>query len=114
MNVNLRRFLVFYRLPLAVLLLLIGFWLGFKVTWWIAWIPMLAAILMATAYFLIGPMTLIQGYIEAGDMEGAQALLDKVKYPDLLYKPIRSSYYMLKANFSTMNDALDMAEADLK
>lgn len=47
-------------------------------------------------------------------MEGAQALMNRVKYPNLLYKPVRSSYYMLRANLSTMTDDLDKAEADLK
>jgi tetratricopeptide (TPR) repeat protein len=111
---SIRRFIVTYRLPIAVFLLALGFLLGFKVTWWIAWIPFLAAILTVTAHFLLGPMTLIQGYIEDGDMEGAKKLMDSVKYPDLLYKPIRSSYYMLRANFSSMGDDLDQAEADLK
>lgn len=111
---NFRRILVFYRIPIAVALLALGFWLGFAVTWWIAWIPMLVALIMIFAHFFIGPMSLIQGYIEAGDMEGAQKLLDKVKYPNLLYKPIRSSYYMLRANMSTMTDDLDKAEADLR
>lgn len=92
----------------------LGFWLGFSVTWWIAWIPFLVAIIMVAAHFLIGPMTLIQGFIESGDMEGAQKLLDKVKYPNLLYKPVRSSYYMLRANLSTMSEDLDKAEADLR
>lgn len=114
MKTNIRRFLVLYRLPLAALLLLLGFYLGFEVTWWVAWIPMLLAVIMVLAHFLIGPMTLIQGYIENGDVEGAQALLKKVKNPKWLYKPIRSSYYMLKANFSTMSDDYDSAEADLK
>lgn len=113
----LRRFIVFYRLPLAVALLALGFLLGFKVTWWVAWIPFLLSILMVVAHFLIGPMTLIQGYVEQGDLEGAQKLLDKVKYPNLLYKPVRSSYYMLRGNLSTMsgNDKdLDKAERDIK
>lgn len=110
----LRRFLVNNRLLLSVVLIGLGFWLGFSVTWWIAWIPFLIAIIMVTAHFMVGPMTLIQGYVENGDMEGAQKLLDKVKYPNLLYKPIRSSYYMLRANFSTMGDDLDKAEEDLK
>jgi tetratricopeptide (TPR) repeat protein len=109
-----RRFLVFYRLPLAALLIALGFWVGFSVTWWIAWIPFLVAVIFVFAHFFIGPMSLIQGYIEAGDMEGAQRLLDRVKYPKLLYKPIRSSYYMLRANLSTMSNDLDKAEADLK
>lgn len=114
MNIGLRRFLVFNRLPLAIALFALGLLLGFKVTWWVAWIPMLIAILFVAAHFLIGPMTLIQGYVESGDIEGAKSLLDRVKKPDLLYKPVRSSYYMLRGNLSTMNEDLDQAESDLK
>lgn len=114
MKSQLRRFIVFNRLPIAVALIALGFWLGFSVTWWIAWIPFLVAILMIAAHFLIGPMTLIQGYIESGDMEGAQKMMERVKYPNLLYKPVRSSYYMLRSNFSAMGDDLDKAEADLR
>ena len=109
-----RKILVFYRLPIAALLIISGFLLGHYVTWWVAWIPMLVAIFMVIAYFLIGPMTLIQGYMEAGDMEGAQKLINMVKFPNLLYKPIRSSYYMLQANFSTIGDDLDKAESQLR
>ncbi len=116
MKNQLRRFVVYYRLPLAVLVLLLGFLIGFKVShgWWMAWIPFLVAILMVVAHFMVGPMTLIQGFIEAGDMEGAEKLMKRVKYPNLLYKPIRSSYYMLRANFSTIGDDLDKAESDLR
>jgi tetratricopeptide (TPR) repeat protein len=113
-NMNFRRILVYYRIPIAVILIALGFLIGFKVTWWIAWIPFLVAILMIVAYFMIGPMTLIQGYMESGDMEGAQKLLGKVKFPNLLYKPVRSSFYMLQSNFSTMGDDLDKAEEQLK
>ena len=111
---NFRHLVVKYRLPLAAALIALGFLCGFKVTWWIAWIPFLVAILMVVAYFMIGPMTLIQSYMESGDMEGAKKLLDQVKYPNLLYKPVRSSFYMLQANFSTMGEDLDQAEAQLR
>ncbi len=114
MKTTLRRFIVMNRLLLAVALIGLGIWLGFAVTWWIAWIPMLVAIIMVVAHFMIGPMTLIQGAIENGDMEAAQKLLDSVKKPEWLYKPVRSSYYMLRANLSTMTEDLDQAEADLK
>jgi tetratricopeptide (TPR) repeat protein len=114
MNPALRRFIVFNRLYIAIALIALGFWIGFSVTWWIAWIPFLIAVLMVVAHFLIGPMTLIQTFVENGDMEGAQRLMDKVKYPNLLYKPVRSSYYMLRANFSSMGDNLDKAEEDLR
>src|SRR4051812_15648593 len=93
MKSTLRRFIVFNRLVIAVVLIGLGFWIGFSVTWWIAWLPFLIALIMVTAHFMIGPMTLIQGYIENGDMEGAQKMLERVKYPNLLYKPVRSSYY---------------------
>lgn len=110
----LRRFVVLNRLPIAIVLLGLGFWLGFEVTWWIAWLPFLIAILTVVAHFMLGPMTLIQKYIEDGDMEGAKRMMEKVKQPNLLYKPVRSSYYMLRANISTMGDDLDQAEDDLK
>lgn len=116
MKSKLREFLVFNRLFVAAALIALGFWLGFGMYggWWIAWLPFLIAVLMVVAHFLIGPMTLIQKYVEEGDMDGAQKLLEKVKYPNLLYKPVRSSYYMLRANVSTMSDDLDKAEADLR
>lgn len=116
MKSQIRRFIVFNRLYIAIALIGIGFWMGFGMSggWWIAWLPFLIAVLMVVAHFLIGPMTLIQGYIEQGDMEGAQKLMEKVKRPNLLYKPVRSSYYMLRANFSTMGEDLDKAEADLR
>lgn len=110
----LRRFLVINRLVIAILLIALGFYLGFEVTWWLAWIPLLIAVLTIVAHFMIGPVSLMQRYVESGDVEGAQKLLAKVRYPKLLYKPIRSAYYMLKANFSTMNDDLDTAESQLR
>lgn len=109
-----RKILVFNRIPIAIGLIALGFLLGFKVTWWIAWIPFLIAILMVVAHFMVGPMTLIQSYMESGDMEGAQKLIARVKYPQFLYKPIRSSFYMLQANMSTMGEDLDKAEEQLK
>ncbi len=111
---ELRKFIVLYRLPLAVLFIAGGILLGIKVTWWLGWLPIFIAVLMVVAHFMVGPVTLMQRYIESGDVEGAQKLIAKVKYPNLLFKPIRSAYYMLKANFSTMNQDLDSAEAELR
>jgi len=113
---NFRKILVVYRLPIAIALLLLGFLIGFKVPhgWWVSWIPFLVSILMVLAHYMIGPMTLIQNCMENGDMEGAKKLLASVKYPNLLYKPVRSSFYMLQANFSTLGEDLDTAEAQLR
>jgi tetratricopeptide (TPR) repeat protein len=116
-NFALRRFIVFNRIPIAVVLIALGLLLGFTVTWWIAWIPMLIAIIMVIAHFMVGPMTLLQTYMEAGDMEGAQDMLKRVKKPEWLYKPLRSSYFMLRGQLSaatSSDDNLDQAEADFK
>jgi tetratricopeptide (TPR) repeat protein len=114
-NFALRRFIVFNRLPLALALIALGLLLGFEVTWWVAWIPFLIAILMVVAHFMVGPMTLLQTYMEMGDMEGAQGLLKRVKKPEWLYKPLRSSYYMLRGQLSAATtEDLDAAEKDFK
>ncbi len=114
MKFALRRFLVFNRIPVALVLVLLGILLGVKVSWWLGWIPILVGLLTVVAHFFIGPMTLIQTYVEAGDIEGARGLLNRVKKPQWLYKPVRSSYYMLRGNLSTMTDDLDTAEADIR
>jgi len=84
---SLRRFLVLYRLPIALVLIAIGVIITMQMKHgiWVSWIFFLIAILMVVAHFMIGPITLIQKHIEDGDFEGAQALLAKVKYPNLLY-----------------------------
>jgi tetratricopeptide (TPR) repeat protein len=109
-----RRFLVINRLIIAVILIGLGFYLGFEVSWWLGWLPFFIAAIVIVAHFMVGPVSLMQHYVEDGNVEGAQKLLKRVKYPKLLYKPIRSAYYMLKANFSTMNEDLDGAEAQLR
>ncbi len=113
---SIRRFLVLYRLPISIALIALGVYITIDVKHgiWISWIFFLIAILMIVAHFMLGPITLIQKHIEDGDIDGAQALLSKVKYPNLLYKPIRSAYYMLKSNFSTMNENFEDAEVDIR
>jgi len=109
-----RRFLVLNRLWIGLLLIVLGVYAGFALTWWLGWLPIFIGALMIFAHFFVGPVTLLQRFIENGDVEGAQKLIASVKYPNLLYKPIRSAYYMMKANFSTMNEDFDTAEAELR
>lgn len=113
---TLRRIIVLYRLPIAIALIALGIVITMQMKHgiWVSWIFFLIAILMVVAHFMIGPITLIQRHVEDGDIEGAQALLARVKYPNLLYKPVRSAYYMLKSNFSTMNENYEDAETDIR
>ncbi len=111
-----RKFIVLYRLPLAAALIALGVWMTISVNngVYTSWLFFLIAILMIVAHFMVGPITLIQKFVEGGDVDGAKALLGNVKYPKLLYKPIRSAYYMLKSQFSTINEDYDAAETDIK
>lgn len=111
-----RRILVLYRLPVSLLLIALGVLITMQLKHgiWVSWIFFLIAVLMIVAHFMIGPITLIQKHVEDGDIEGAQKLLDRVKYPNLLYKPVRSAYYMLKSNFSTLSENFESAEADIR
>jgi uncharacterized protein HemY len=52
--------------------------------------------------------------MESGNMEEAQKVLNSVKYPNLLYKPIRSVFYTLKGNVAMMNQDYDSAEKHMK
>jgi tetratricopeptide (TPR) repeat protein len=113
---NIRRFIVLNRLPLALFVLALGLLIQFSTSKgvWISWLFYLSAILMVVVHFMLGPITLIQKSIESGDVEDAQFLLSKVKKPEWLYKPVRSAYYMLNSNFATMNDDFETAETQIK
>lgn len=100
---------------MGLLLIALGIYLGVAViTWWIAWLPIFIGIMMIVAHFLIGPMTILPKYIESGDVEEAQKLINSVKKPEWLFSQVRSGFYMLKANLSTINNDLDKAEEDLR
>lgn len=52
--------------------------------------------------------------MEAGDMEGAEKILNSVTFPNLLFKPIRSVFYTLKGNIAMMKQDYDGAEKMMK
>ena len=47
-------------------------------------------------------------------MEGAERVVNSVKYPNLLYKPIRSAYYTVKGQMAMMKQDFDGAEKHMK
>jgi tetratricopeptide (TPR) repeat protein len=66
------------------------------------------------SHFMIGPMRLIQEPMERGDMEEVKRIMNSIWYPNLLYKPIRSTYYTVKGNLSMMDQDFDSAEKHMK
>lgn len=107
--------LIRYRLYLGIALIAIGIALNLTISgfWPVFPLYLIGAILIA-GHFFFGPLRLIQQHLESGNMEEAQRILASVKYPHLLYKPIRSVFYTLKGNVAMMNQDFDAAELNMK
>jgi tetratricopeptide (TPR) repeat protein len=52
--------------------------------------------------------------METGDMEGAEKILNSIRFPNLLFKPIRSVYFTLKGNIAMSRQDFDTAEKLMK
>ncbi|RYZ23000.1 MAG: hypothetical protein EOO16_06720 [Chitinophagaceae bacterium] len=107
--------LIRFRLPLGLLLIFGGLALNLTVSGFWPVFPMyFVGAIMIFGHFFFGPLRLIQEHMESGNMEAAQKVIDSVKFPNLLYKPIRSVYYTLKGNIDMMNQRFDSAEVNMK
>ena len=107
-------FVIKYRLLLAGLFLVFGIIVNIEAGFWPSFILYLISLILIVGHFLFGPMRLIQGYMEKGDMEGAQKVIDSIWFPQLLIKPVRSVYFTLKGNLAMVNEDYDTAEAHMK
>lgn len=103
-----------YRLFVAVAFIAVGAALNYTSGFWAGFFFYLVAVILVFSHFFFGPLRLIQEYMEKGDMEGAEKVLNSIKYPNLLYKPIRSVYYTLKGNLAMMKQDFTSAEKHMK
>ena len=103
-----------FRLWIGVLLLILGGVTNYFSSFWPSFPLYLVGVILIAGHFFFGPLRLIQEYMETGDMEGASRILASIKYPNLLYKPIRSVYYTLKGNLAMMNQDFEGAEVMMK
>lgn len=106
--------LIRYRLPLAVLIIILAVVTNVYAGFWPSSPLYLVGVILMFSHFFFGPMRLIQEYMESGDMDGAEKILNSVQFPNLLYKPIRSVYYTLKGNIAMMKQDFDGAEKMMK
>lgn len=109
-----RKLFLLYRLPLGILLLMVGVILTFTTGVLISWIFFLLALVCIFTHFFLGPLGLAQEYMESADMDGMEKVLNKVRFPNLLYKPIRSTYYFLKSIIASTKQNLESAEYNMK
>lgn len=103
-----------YRPHIAIAFLIIGIVTNIYAGFWPAFLAYFIAVILLFGYFFFGPLRLIQEHMEAGDMEAAEKVLNSVKFPGLLYKPIRSVYFTLKGQIAMMKQDFTGAEKNMK
>ncbi|MBN9351821.1 MAG: hypothetical protein J0H55_14165 [Chitinophagaceae bacterium] len=107
-------FVIKYRLILGAIFLIAAVYVNIQSSFWPSFVLYFVGAVLVIGHFLFGPMRLIQGYMEEGDMEGAQKVMDSIWFPGLLIKPVRSVYYTLKGNLAMVHQDFDEAEKHMK
>lgn len=103
-----------YRLWIGIVLLGLAIYTHLQTSFWASFIIYLISIVLILGHFLLGPMRLIQGYMEQGDLEGAKRVVNSIWFPALLIKPVRSVYYTIKGNLAMAEQDFDGAEKLMK
>jgi len=103
-----------YRLWLGIVLLALAVFVNYQTSFWPSFILYLLAAVLIVGHFLLGPMRLVQSYMESGDMEGAKKVVNGIMFPGLLIKPMRSVYFTLKGNLAMVDQNFDEAEKHMK
>ncbi len=103
-----------YRLWLGIVFLALAIFTHLQTSFWPSFILYLIAVILLVGHFILGPMRLIQGYMEEGDMEGAKKVVNSIWFPGLLIKPVRSVYYTIKGNLDMVDQNYDSAEKNMK
>ena len=106
--------LIRYRLQLGILLLVLAIVVNIYAGFWPAFPAYLVGLILIAGHLFIGPLRLVQEYMEAGDMEGAERVVNSIRYPNLLYKPIRSAFFTIKGQLAMMKQDFDGAEKNMK
>lgn len=106
--------LIKYRLYIGTLIAILGGVINYFSGFWPGFPFYLIGLVLILGHFFFGPLRIIQEYLEAGNMEAAEKVLATVKFPGLLYKPIRSVFYTLKGNVAMMKQDFDGAEIMMK
>ncbi len=108
------KFYILYRLPIVILLAVSGVLLHIYADAVSAWLCYIAAFISLFLYFFIGTMRLVQEAVSEGDVDKATVYLKKIKFPRLLFKPFRATYYMVQSNMALVSNNLDTAEANIR
>ena len=113
-TMKLYNFYIKYRLVIGIVTMALAIIANILWGFWPSLTLYLIAVLSIFTHFFIGPLRVIQEYLEEGDFEGAEKILNGIQFPNLLYKPIRSVYYTLKGNIAMTKQDFDSAEKHMR
>jgi tetratricopeptide (TPR) repeat protein len=108
------RFYIIYRLPIIIVLIALGVLSHIYDDAITAWLLYIAAGISLMLYFMMGTMRIVQEAVTDGDPELAMKYINMIKFPRLLFKPIRAAYYMIQSNLSLATDDLATAEKNIR
>lgn len=112
---KLLRFYIIYRPFIILALIVTGICFQvFNIDTVTAVLCYIAAVISLVLYFMMGTMRLVQEAVAAGDVDAAMDYIRHIKFPKLLFKPIRMAYYMLQSNLALATDNLEQAEANIR
>src|ERR1044072_1790973 len=107
--------LIRYRLYIGIFMVVAGIALNLTVSgFWPVFPLYLVGVILIAGHFFFGPLRLIQEHLESGNTEEAEKVINSIRFPNLLYKPIRSVFYTLKGNLAMMKQDFDSAEKNMK
>lgn len=105
-----------YRFWLSIVVVLVG--LGLELSglagFWPVFPLYFLGFIGVLSHIFIGPLRLVQAPMEAGNMDEVEKVLATIWWPQLLYKPVRSTYYTIKGNLAMVKQDFDTAEKHLK
>ena len=108
------RLYILYRLQIIVILIGLGILSHIYKEVATAWICYILAAFSLVLYFMLGTMRIVQEAVAEGDAETAVRYIKKIKFPRLLFKPVRAGYYMLQSNLAMASDDLSKAESNIR
>jgi tetratricopeptide (TPR) repeat protein len=108
------RIYIIYRLPIIIALIVFGIISHLYLDSILAWICYILAAVSLALYFLIGTMRIVQEAVAEGDVDSALRYMKMIKFPRLLFKPVRAGYYMLQSNLALSSDDLATAEDNIR
>ena len=108
------KFYILYRLPIAIALLVAGLIFQLYLDTITAVLLYIASAISFVLYIMVGTMRIVQEAVQEGDVEAAQRYIGQIKFPRLLFKPVRVGYYMLQSNLAMGTNDLGKAQANIQ